>query len=58
MGIKCNFVQNTCTRYNHQYNKVYLNGKGIIVDCGRGDASWGSNWDGHSSCGKETSTSW
>ena len=58
LGVKCNFVKNTCTSPSHQYNKVYLNGKGIIVDTGRELASWGSNWGGHSSCGQETSTSW
>ena len=58
LGVKCNFVQNTCTPQNHQYNKVYLNGKGIIVDTGRQLASWGSNWGGYSSCGHETTESW
>ena len=58
MGIKCSFVQNTCTDPNHQYNKVYCDGKGYIVDCGREMASWGSNWGGNSSCGVETNSSW
>lgn len=58
IGVKCNFVQNTCTPLNHQYNKAYPGGKAVIVDCGRSQASWGSNWGGHASCGKETTTSW
>lgn len=58
LGVKCNFVKNTCTSPNHQYNRVYLNGKKIDVDCGRDYASWGSNWGGHSSCGTETTVSW
>lgn len=58
MGIKCNFVKNTCTSPNHQYNKVYIDKKTYIVDVGRSCASWGSNWGGHASCGKETTNSW
>ena len=58
MGIKCNYVQNTCTPLAHQYNKVYYDNKSVIVDCGRELASWGSNWGGHANCGKETTTSW
>ncbi len=58
MGIKCNFVKNTCTSPNHQYNKVYIDKKTYIVDVGRSSASWGSNWGGHASCGKETTNSW
>ena len=64
VGLKCNFVKNTCTccangkQVNHQYNKVYINGKGKIVDCGRTNASWGSNWGGHANCGRETTVSW
>ena len=58
VGIKCNFVKNTCTPVNHQYNRVYVDGKGVDVDCGRELASWGSNWGGSSSCGQETESSW
>lgn len=62
MGIKCNFVQgkSCCSGgecAGHQWNKVYINGKGVTVDCGRSNASWGSHW-GNCSSTKETSTSW
>ena len=43
-GIKCNYIHNGCIE--HVYNKVYINGKGIIVDTGRQNASWGSHWGG------------
>lgn len=55
LGVKCNFIRNSCI--GHQYNKVYLNGKGVIVDTGRQLASWGSHW-GSSGCPTETETSW
>ena len=50
IGIKCNYIHNKCCgRGGHVYNKVYINGKGIIVDTGRDLASWGSHW-GNSGC--------
>lgn len=50
IGVKCNYIHNSCCgRSGHVYNKVYLNGKGIIVDTGRDNASWGSHW-GNSGC--------
>ena len=55
MGVKCNFIKNGCI--SHQYNKVYINGRGIIVDTGRQLASWGSHW-GDSGCPSETTVSW
>ena len=62
MGVKCTYIHATCCcissgRVGHQYNKVYLPGKTVIVDNGRGDASWGSHW-GSSGCPTETETSW
>ena len=63
MGVKCTFIKASsccCTSYGdvgHQYNKVYLPGKTVIVDNGRGDASWGSHW-GDCSGIYETETSW
>ena len=62
MGIKCNYVKGfsccaeTCA--NHQWNKVYINGKGITVDCGRTCASWGSHWGNCSGGTQETTSSW
>ena len=44
IGIKCNYIHNSCIE--HVYNKVYINGKGIIVDTGRQNASWCSHWGG------------
>jgi len=55
LGVKCNFVKNSCI--SHQYNIVYLNGNGIVVDTGRELASWGSHW-GDGGCPEETETSW
>ena len=63
MGIKCNFVKGSsccCSegrRVGHQWNKVYINGKGITVDCGRSMASWNSHW-GSCSGTTETVNSW
>ena len=62
MGIKCNFMKGwsccaeTCA--HHQWNKVYINGKGIEVDCGRTMASWGGHWGSCSGGTSETSSSW
>jgi len=63
LGVKCNFIKafNCCDRgecANHQFNKVYLNGKGIIVDTGRTNASWGSHWGRCSGGTTETTSSW
>lgn len=55
IGVKCNFIQNSCI--GHQYNKVYIDGTGYIVDVGRWSASWGSHW-GSSGCPSETESSW
>ena len=55
LGVKCNFVKNSCI--SHQYNMVYLNGNGIVVDTGRELASWGSHW-GSEGCPNETEESW
>lgn len=55
LGVKCNFVKNSCI--SHQYNIVYLNGNGIVVDTGRDMASWGSHW-GDGGCPEETEESW
>ena len=44
VGIKCNYIHNRCI--HHVYNKVYINGKGVIVDTGRHNPSWGSHWGG------------
>ena len=53
VGIKCNYIHNPCCgKSGHVYNKVYINGKGIIVDTGRDSASWGSHW-GNSGCPTE-----
>lgn len=53
IGVKCNYIHNPCCgEGGHVYNKVYLNGKGIIVDTGRDSASWGSHW-GNSGCPTE-----
>ena len=50
VGIKCNYIHNHCCgKSGHVYNKVYINGKGIIVDTGRDNASWGSHW-GNAGC--------
>lgn len=53
VGIKCNYIHNSCI--HHVYNKVYINGKGVIVDTGRGSPSWGSHWGG-SGCPSEKTT--
>lgn len=55
IGVKCNFIRNSCI--SHQYNKVYIDGTGYIVDVGRWSASWGSHW-GSSGCPSETTESW
>ena len=53
IGIKCNYIHNPCCGSNgHVYNKVYIKGKGTIVDTGRDNASWGSHW-GNSGCPTE-----
>ena len=63
LGVKCNYLKSgscCCTHggtVGHQFNKVYLNGKGITVDCGRDNASWGSHW-GNCSGIYETTESW
>lgn len=63
LGVKCTYLKSgSCCCSNgrtvgHQFNKVYLNGKGITVDCGRQDASWGSHW-GSCSGIYETTESW
>lgn len=49
VGIKCNYIHNSCIC--HVYNKVYINGKGIIVDTGRGNtgtntSTWGFHYGG------------
>ena len=63
LGVKCNFVQgfSCCANgecANHQWNKVYLNGKGITVDTGRSYASWGSHWGNCSGGTSETTSGW
>jgi len=53
IGVKCNYIHNPCCgKSGHVYNKVYINGKGTIVDTGRDCASWGSHW-GNSGCPTE-----
>ena len=53
LGVKCNYIHNPCCGTGgHVYNIVYLNGKGIIVDTGRDNASWGSHW-GNDGCPTE-----
>ena len=44
VGIKCNYIHNHCI--HHVYNKVYINGKGVIIDTGRRNPTWGSHWGG------------
>lgn len=49
IGLKCNYIHNSCIA--HVYNKVYIKGKGIIVDTGRGTtgtntSTWGSHYGG------------
>lgn len=46
VGIKCNIIHDH--GIHHYYNKVYLKGKGVIVDCGRKNDTWGSHWGGTS----------
>lgn len=46
VGIKCNIIHDY--GIHHYYNKVYIKGKGVIVDCGRKQDSWGSHWGGTS----------
>ncbi len=63
LGVKCNYMHGfSCCAggecANHQWNKVYLNGKGIEVDNGRSNASWGSHWGRCSGGTSETTTSW
>ena len=63
LGVKCNFIKaySCCSGSecaNHQFNKVYLNGKGIIVDTGRKNASWGSHWGNCRGGMTETTSSW
>ena len=63
LGVKCTYMQGkSCCSSDgcasgHQWNKVYLGDKTVIVDNGRMDASWGSHWG---SCGSEweTENSW
>ena len=54
VGIKCNYIHNSCESgrgwQGHVYNKVYVNGKGIIVDTGRGSPSWGSHLQSGGNC--------
>lgn len=63
VGIKCTFLKSgscCCTNgrtVGHQFNKVYIDGKGITVDCGRSMASWGSHW-GNCSGIYENTSSW
>lgn len=45
VGIKCNIIHDHCI--HHYYSKVYIGGKGVIVDCGRRDKTWGSHWGGN-----------
>lgn len=53
LGVKCNYIHNPCCGDGgHVYNIVYLDGKSIIVDTGRDNASWGSHW-GNSGCPTE-----
>ena len=47
IGIKARYIHNTCL--SHVYSDIYLNGKWIIVDTGRHNASWGGHWNGGSS---------
>ena len=64
LGVKCRYMQgNTCCQggdcANHQWNIVYFsNGKKVVVDNGRGDASWGSHWGSCSGGEWETDSSW
>lgn len=63
LGIKCNFVHgfSCCSGgecANHQWNKVYIDGKGVTIDVGRSNASWGSHWGRCSGGESETSNSW
>jgi len=53
VGIKCNYIHNHCI--HHVYNKIYINGKGVIVDTGRRNPTWGSHW-GSSGCPVEKET--
>lgn len=63
LGVKCTYMQgrNCCAEScasGHQWNKVYFsNGKTVIVDNGRSNASWGSHW-GNCSSASETTESW
>lgn len=41
VGIKCNYIHDHCV--HHVYNKVYVKGKGIIVDTGLTNPRWGSH---------------
>ena len=54
VGIKCNYIHNSCESGSnwrgHVYNKVYVNGKGIIVDTGRGSPSWGTHLKSGGNC--------
>lgn len=63
LGVKCVYMHGfsccaeTCA--NHQFNKVYFkSGKTVIVDNGRGSASWGSHWGSCSGGTSETTQSW
>ena len=61
LGVKCRYMKGKgCGGYGHQWNKVYFsNGKTVIVDNGRGDASWGSHFGQPCSEGEwETDESW
>ena len=61
LGVKCRFMKGKgCAGYGHQWNKVYFsNGKTVIVDNGRDNASWGSHFGQPCSEGEwETDESW
>ena len=64
LGVKCRYMQGrdccaeSCAS-GHQWNMVYFsNGKKVVVDNGRGDASWGSHWASCSGGEWETDDSW
>lgn len=63
LGLKCNYIHGySCygdgLTANHQYNKVYIDNKTYVVDCGRTNASWGSHWGNCSGGESETTESW
>ena len=53
VGIKCNYIHDHCI--HHVYNKIYINGKGVIVDTGRQQPTWGSHY-GSTKCPVEKTT--